>query len=212
MAPWEWNTYGWFQPVPQTRGAVRGLRSRRRVRDPRDSTGQAPGPDRGLRRQDHRRCGNTHRSNESADAVPWEGTTTRRGNSRSATQPAVCSSCALLRESARSQGCDNSPGAQPNHGQSDRSDRGSRLLEVAWPRSSVSSRNNRRLDFAAAVHQFLEDAIQFIEMRMPGDERGRLKASARDQVQSFAADRRRVMKGCAHRDIAIVNAISIEIG
>ena len=83
--------------------------------------------------------------------------------------------------------------------------RGCRLAVVI-----LASRHDRGLDFAAALHQLLEDAVQFVEVSVAGDECAGLESTARDQVKSLAADGRRVVERGAQRDVAVVNAIGIE--
>src|SRR3954449_476220 len=72
------------------------------------------------------------------------------------------------------------------------------------------SRHDRSLDFGAAIHQLLKDAVKLVQVRVAGDELVSLEPSAGDQIKRFAADCRRVVKGGAHGDVAVMNTIGIE--
>ena len=75
---------------------------------------------------------------------------------------------------------------------------------------SLFIRDDRGLDFAAAVHQLLKDAVEFVEVSVAGDEGLRLETAAGNQFESLAADGRGVMKSGAQRDVAVVDAIGVE--
>src|SRR3954468_5699396 len=102
---------------------------------------------------------------------------TRRGNFHNAFRRGVGTSPAHLRASAQPRESDNSPEAQPNRERSARSGPGL-CVQAESPGSFVSSRHNRGLDFAAAVHQLLENAIEFVQVRATGDKGAGLEASA----------------------------------
>src|SRR5206468_226609 len=96
--------------------------------------------------------------------------------------------------------CDSSQEGRPNREQSARS--GPALcLRIALPESCVVLGHNRSLDFGAAIHQLLKDAIQFVQMRVAGDELVGLELSACDEVKRLAADRGSVVERGPHGDV-----------
>ena len=51
------------------------------------------------------------------------------------------------------------------------------------PGHRIASGHNGGLDLAAALHQLLKDAVEFIEVGVAGDEGLRLEAPSRNQIQ-----------------------------
>jgi len=76
-----------------------------------------------------------------------------------------------------------------------------RGLKPPAPSARVSATlalgNDGGLDLGGALHQFLEDPIEFIEVGVAGDEGSRLESAAGDQVEGLAAYLRGVVKGGA---------------
>src|SRR5580658_2116552 len=86
-------------------------------------------------------------------------------------------------------------------------------LKAMSPLTCVASKRLRHdggLYFAAAVHQLLKHAVEFVEMRVAGDECAGLEAAARYEVERAAADSGRVVEGGAQRQVAIVNSVGVE--
>ena len=74
----------------------------------------------------------------------------------------------------------------------------------------MASGHDGGLDFAAAVHQLLKDAVEFVEVSVASDECAGLESAAGNEVESLAADGWGVVKGGAQGDVAVVDAIGVE--
>jgi hypothetical protein len=66
-------------------------------------------------------------------------------------------------------------------------------------------------DFGGPLHQFFKDAVKLVEVGATGDEGASLEISAGDEIESFAAHRRGVVERRAQRDVAVVDAIGVEV-
>src|SRR6516165_8198426 len=75
----------------------------------------------------------------------------------------------------------------------------------------LASMHDGGLGLAAPIHQLLKDAVQFVNMSVPGDKCACLEPATRNQIQRFSANGWGVMESRAEPDVVIVNAIRIEI-
>src|ERR1700761_9014025 len=199
---WEWSRHGWFQQARRIRDDAHGLHSTRRARGPRDQEVQVLVQRPGLHRRDRPRCGNRRRCNGSAGAELWAETKRQRGSSRNAILQEPCNRPALPRAWAGCPGFDMKWEARPNPFRS--------VHHCEWRWSFIASWNDDGFDFAVAVHELFEDAIELVKMRVASDKGSGLEAAAGDEVEGTATDGWSVMEGGAHGDVVVMDAIGVQ--
>jgi len=113
-APWESSTRESSRSVPQTPDDARALRSRHRVRAPTIQAAPRPAPSNPPRLLNHLTRGSTHKSSESAAAMPGAETTTQHGSSRNATRPAACTTPGLRQRRRHLRNAITKPATRPS--------------------------------------------------------------------------------------------------